>query len=77
VTTPAALTERQTGRAEALAFYERVQPLVERLAVLARQWHEAAGAEDLPAAIEAHNEFLALAIRTDLRLNRLRRTPCP
>ena len=54
----------------AVDFYERAQPLVEQLAAMARQWRDTVSREAWADAVEAHNEFMALAIRVDLRLAR-------
>jgi hypothetical protein len=63
----------RSATGEVLAFYEHAQPLVERLAAMAREWRETVSPEAWPAAVEAHNEFMALAIRVDLRISRARR----
>jgi len=65
--------QAQPAHEEVRAFYLAAQPLVEQLAARALAWRTSASREALPAAIEAHTEFLALAIRVQLSLNRYRR----
>jgi hypothetical protein len=62
---------------QALAFYERAQPLAEQMLAMAQAWRDEQPYDQ--AAIEAHSEMIWLAIRTDLRLARhrgLEGTPC-
>jgi hypothetical protein len=64
-------------RRETIDFYERARPLVEQLRTMAMAWRETASPEEMPAALEAHSEFMWLALRVELRLSRSRRGEAP